>query len=539
MYPKINFFRNLFDFLYFNENYKNVKKRIIILSVILAFSGLLYFFIPVKGTGYCNLINFTTNKSSYYIDEEIEINATGILEYDNITETSFVQIQIFDNSNNKLWNSSEYSKTGNFTIHFNVNIIDLDINLLLGPVNISVRFYYYINSSGVEEFNLLDIIEITIKDNDFNRNLIKFTTDKNIYYIDEEMELNAIWEINYKILEEISYIQVQIFNNSENLIYNTSEYHDRGFMNNTWIIAFQNLNLILFNNSANISIRFFFYWFNPIIFQISEEFLGIVDVKIIKKPIICNLIEFHNRIDFGESLNLKAQFFDETNHSILLKNQEVIFKSISNKAVIFSKNFTTNDLGIISINLSTIEHLELFQNYILFSIKNNENYNDTDFLFEIYVEKAKLFIEIHEFESLINKNEDIEITASLYYYMNNTRIYLINEVIQLEIYNTNTIIYSGEYLTDKNGLLRIQISALELEITDYTKNLTIYLIFKGTSSIEYTQLSLNTIIEDFYMLNVFPFFSITMIILSLFVIIVYNNNKKTKQRYLADISIKY
>jgi hypothetical protein len=112
------------------------------------------------------LINFSTNKNSYYIDDTIEINATWDLQYDNTTEISYIQVQIFDNSSTLLWNSSLNEEIGLCDKIWNVSIPDLNISLSGETLNLTIKFRYgYLDISSGSGWNLfLDESEVSISE---------------------------------------------------------------------------------------------------------------------------------------------------------------------------------------------------------------------------------------------------------------------------------------------------------------------------------------------------------------------------------------
>ncbi|MHA1489837.1 MAG: hypothetical protein ACTSRI_09285 [Promethearchaeota archaeon] len=129
-----------------------------------------------KGGTY-NLIFLKTDQEVYYIDEKIEINASWELNYNIGLEFSYIQIQILVKC-----------------------------------------FYYNIIIETLDETKIfLDTVEIDVIKKEVSCELIFFKTNQEVYYIDEKIEINASWELNYNIGLEFSYIQIQIydiFNNS-------------------------------------------------------------------------------------------------------------------------------------------------------------------------------------------------------------------------------------------------------------------------------------------------------------------------------------
>ncbi|MHA1661557.1 MAG: hypothetical protein ACTSUT_20875, partial [Promethearchaeota archaeon] len=90
-------------------------------------------------------------------------------------------------------------------------------------------------------------------------NLIFLKTDQEVYYIDEKIEINASWELNYNIGLEFSYIQIQIYNIYNNLLWNSSEYYDIGIIEKNWTINILELNISYSNYSNILLVKCFYY----------------------------------------------------------------------------------------------------------------------------------------------------------------------------------------------------------------------------------------------------------------------------------------
>ncbi len=168
-------------------------------------------------------------------------------------------------------------------------------------------------------------------------NLIYLNTDKEQYYIDDKIIINASWELNYNIITEISYIQVQIYDNYNNLIWNSSIYDNIGNFYMNWTINIQNLNLSFFCHSINLSVKFYIYLFNiEEMEEVFNEFLEEIEIVILKRTISCQLFGFNNNIFYGDNLKIKARFYDNVlDTSYYLVNHTVEFKIYSEDVFFF------------------------------------------------------------------------------------------------------------------------------------------------------------------------------------------------------------
>ena len=86
-------------------------------------------------------------------------------------------------------------------------------------------------------------------------------TNKNTYCIDEQVHINASWTLTYNPANEISYIQIQIFNSYDDKIWNTSEYTEIGSIEKNWTIEIQELDLDFSNYTNTLYIKCFSFYF--------------------------------------------------------------------------------------------------------------------------------------------------------------------------------------------------------------------------------------------------------------------------------------
>ncbi len=84
-------------------------------------------------------------------------------------------------------------------------------------------------------------------------------TDKDIYYFDEVIHINASWDLDYDPLEEISFTKVIILNGAE-MIWNTSKNSDLGFFSKNWDFELNRWNYTLIGTSVILKICLFWYY---------------------------------------------------------------------------------------------------------------------------------------------------------------------------------------------------------------------------------------------------------------------------------------
>ena len=210
---------------------------------------------------YCNLYSFETDKTLYYLDETIEINATYDLYYNISTEISYVQVQIYDDLNDLLWNSSEYHALGTHQITFAVNIEDLEIHFFEDNLSLFIKFYYYFEApptlgSGIVK----DTLEVIIQDNQPYCRIFAFNTEKETYHENETLEITAYWDLCYNPNEEIFYGQIQLYDETSSLLWNSTKLPERGVHFTSWYIPVQNLSIELDNETINLNVKFYYFY---------------------------------------------------------------------------------------------------------------------------------------------------------------------------------------------------------------------------------------------------------------------------------------
>ena len=108
---------------------------------------------------------------------------------------------------------------------------------------VSIGFFYYpsIAKGYICEVNLFD-------------------TDKDTYYVDESIIINAEWNLEPNASYDEYFIQIQIYNASYKLLWNSSEYHQTGFNSDVWIVDIRDLDLTLKNNTNSLYVIFYYYF---------------------------------------------------------------------------------------------------------------------------------------------------------------------------------------------------------------------------------------------------------------------------------------
>ena len=367
-------------------------------------------------------------------------------------------------------------------------------------------------------------------------------TDNTSYYTNEIIELNATWELDYNPFTENGYIQINIYDSLDTLIWNSSKYYEIGLFTEHWSINTSDLRTTFLNYSNNIIIViYFYYWYGELEHpdpKDSEE------ITIIKRIPLCQLIGFKERLNYGEELAFTAKFCDNTiENGSLLMHQIVSFMISFNNSIFFKDNYTTNQLGIIEMTLKSIVHLNIGLNVLIFNIMQNNIYNNTIFQYEILVEKNPVFINVLNIEHLKVKEEDLVIQLYCYYFFNDSMTPLNNQSIKVEISYNQSLIFSKIYNTNVTGFLSITISQTILSFTSEFEDILLILEYNGNFFLQSNTTSLILSIDDSkgrssQNLNVYLIvtFSILSIVIPLPLLY---RLKKERKKMLTEVIIKY
>lgn len=214
-----------------------------------------------------------------------------------------------------------------------------------------------------------------------------FYTNKETYYIDGEIEIYGKWDISFDPLLEEIYFQAQIYNSSNDMIWNSSRYDDPGNYDEIWVVSILNLNLLdIYSNL--LYVRFFYHCYHNGTMNQEDLVLEEKQIQIIKKEASCQVIGFTTRLKNGNNLTFQARFYDSLlGNSTNLINQLVLLKIKNNGKLIFDCNYTINSLGIIEITVCSLTHLKIGQNILIFEIENNKFYNNSIFSYDLFVEE--------------------------------------------------------------------------------------------------------------------------------------------------------
>ncbi len=372
----------------------------------------------------------------------------------------------------------------------------------------------------------------------FHPVLCSLTTNKNFYFNYEYIEINAEWELYYNVETERSFIQVQIYNSSENLIWNSLEYTKIGSYSESWNIYIPDMDLSLNNESTQLYVKFYQYFDNGV--SMSSTFRQTINITILNSELSCKLMGFKNSITFGEFINFSVSFFETGNNSILI-NQTIFLKVKFNETWFFSREFITDDKGEIDVNLSSIYELKIGENELNFIINDSIIYEPIQFSYKIKVNRIPIVVNIIQCE----KDELIgEVTVELHYYynFNGNKILLSNSSINIRIFQNNSIKKEFFDKTSLNGTLFTKIIYKSLDLDRMLSEFSIQFIFDGTKYLGNSTTNFSIKFDDLdqtQKLNSIQLISFSGFIISIMIFsVIIMNKKQNKEKTLADLYIK-
>jgi len=378
----------------------------------------------------------------------------------------------------------------------------------------------------------------------FSCNNTLLVTDKNTYINNENVYINGSWELYYNSGFEVSYVQIQVTNIFDKILWNSSNYYVIGISQKNWTINIQFLNLTLTNYSCKIYLKMFNYYKNFNTNEVVATYREIIAINITKREVDCELTNFKSDLIYGESNLFNAQFYSG-NTSFYLENETLQCQIRNNDEVIYQTDFKTDKDGFLSFNISTVKHLGLGRNTISFIIKNNSHYWDTTFSYEVYVKKIPVYVEIINFVNNTEESSLIKIQL-FYYYFNSSKKPLENENLKITVYSSSTLEYEETLKTNQTGFVTINILPSIFNFKESDIVLYVDVVFNGTIYIENRTISLSFQIHNFQFLrnnSSFYFVNICLlsILTSLFTSIglkVYKY-KKASFKLIRDITFKF
>ncbi len=216
-----------------------------------------------SANSYWSVEYLTTDADVYYKNETIKINASWSLFYDQMAENAFMQVRILNPSYGIIWNSSEFHEQGmNIQKTFNLSVQELSLYLQNCSAPLTVTIFYYYFSYLYGDIWMFYNQNKTISVLGFGFfNLNSFTSNKDLFYSDEYILLLTSWDLLYDIEKEVSYLQICIYNSSNQLLWNSSILDNNGInIENYFNISLNDLELYWNDSKQIINISLFYYY---------------------------------------------------------------------------------------------------------------------------------------------------------------------------------------------------------------------------------------------------------------------------------------
>ncbi|MFX1568118.1 MAG: hypothetical protein ACFFCV_07100 [Promethearchaeota archaeon] len=366
--------------------------------------------------------------------------------------------------------------------------------------------------------------------------VIHFEIDKDSYYLDEKIHVNASWYLEYNPANEISYLALHICDLNDDILWMSEEITDQGTIEQNWSVNILDLDFDSYNfSSISLKVRLFIFYFQIDTTNTMMTYLRTVRIDVVKKNVSCELEGFDDYLTYGETLSFTARFYDSVNSSNLT-SRPIDVKIVSNDITTFQNAYVTNSTGRISLIFSSLNQLAIGINQITFTIENETLYNGEMFYYEVLVNKLPIFIDILSFEEVYTNPKDIEIILFYYY---NTKTPLENVPIKIHLYNGSTLLYENEQNSNNLGMFTIVLTEnlFNLENIASQQEFRIEFTFEGTEILETKTLLLNFTIEINEIINnnssnIQVIVSITTTLMLGFLgVILFINREKIKKRF--------
>ncbi|MFX1370528.1 MAG: hypothetical protein ACFFCE_01610 [Promethearchaeota archaeon] len=326
------------------------KSALILLLVSISFSS----FSILGKSFYCEVYNFETDKTKYFIDGNIIINASWLMDYNPAIEIAFIQIQIFNGSDFKLWNSSEYDNVGVIEKNWTLDIqsLDIDFNNSTNILYVKMYFFYFHFDTTNTVSTYLDLFEIKIYKKDITHEIINIEND--IMYgqcLNYSIRVYENITMEYITSKEIGF---KVYSDSNLIFQNTYITDENGqidiFLNST--------------DSLNIGLNILDFELESDTVYNDYQFSSSVNVRRI--PIIIEVLECQNIYETNTDINISLFFYYGNFTPIKNEYFNIYLNYKANNSLIYQNTCLIDDNGIATIEIP-VTFLENNQNFTLLS----------------------------------------------------------------------------------------------------------------------------------------------------------------------------
>ncbi len=336
-------------------------------------------------------------------------------------------------------------------------------------------------------------------------NILNFDTNKKYFCIDENIKIEASWILNYNPIEEWAYIQIQVFDSFNQLLWCSEQNDSIGVFDKNWTVDILSLNFSFFEYKTNFSIVFYlFHMVGEEIF--SSGPITIKTIQILKRIVSCSLLEYSEKIYFGESISFQGLFYNISNNITVYPDNLLITLNLYKEGIlIYNQEYYTIN-GLICVNLSTLTFSIIGELELKLSTSTNSIYIRNIFIYNLEVQKLDLNYSINEFTENLDFKDRIVINISFFTYSDAQLLYFEISNINVKIYSNNILVYENCYNSSKNGNLLVIISSeifesdgekliyIDIFNNSYYNDLSIKLLL---NLYNYQKLDLNYSIDEF------------------------------------------
>ncbi len=166
-----------------------------------------------------DILDFSTNKLTFFNDEAIQINTEWELNYNSSIIDSYNQIYIFRLQDILLWKSSKLNETGHTLTNWNIEIqnLELDFSKPTNYITIKLFHYWYDEMKQINNTGYIDSIEISTSKYNIDYSL---NDSKDYFCYGERILIEAQFNVS-ETQESLSHKSITI-----NILFNSSVKYD-------------------------------------------------------------------------------------------------------------------------------------------------------------------------------------------------------------------------------------------------------------------------------------------------------------------------
>ena len=166
-----------------------------------------------------DILDFSTNKLTFFNDEAIQINTEWELNYNSSIIDSYNQIYVFRSQDILLWKSSKLNETGYTLTNWTIEIQNLELDFSIPTNYITIKLFHYWYHKTKEINNTDYIVSIVISTIKYNIEC-SLNGSKDYIYYGERILIEAQFRVS-ETQESLSYESITI-----SVLFNSSIQYD-------------------------------------------------------------------------------------------------------------------------------------------------------------------------------------------------------------------------------------------------------------------------------------------------------------------------